>query len=218
MRNAAVATTFALLLSAASAFVVASSGCLEARETLRAELEASSYEITLAVAHALKRAVDSCGHAQTDGTDPVVSAPLMRGPPAEQPPPIAIKLPGLLANACGFTSPQSVDQPDAKITGWRQVGPSSYPDYERGPASATYTPATDHTIYDGRGTIYGLHAQSDGSGIVFLFGVPITATRAHAMSGCSFSGGALCWGKGVATVVVTDLVAVRVEGLLDKCG
>lgn len=219
MKTRTLATVFALIfLPATFAIVSASSGCGAARETLKHELEASNYEITRSVAYAMKNAVDKCGNAaETDGSEPVITAPLMMGPPT-QPPPGKYKLPGLVAGACGILSPQTVYQSDAQITAWRQVGPSSYPEYERGPATVTYTPDIDHTVYDGQGTAYGLHAQSDRTGIVFLFGVPFTATSAFAMSGCSFSGGALCWARGIAEVVIMSIVAVRVEGQIDKCG
>lgn len=217
MRTMTLTIVLALvLLPASAAFGSAASNCPDARETLRDALKASSHTITPSVARALKGAVDACGHEESDGTEPVITAPMMT--PPTQPPHAAVTLPGLLANACGITEPKTADQPDAKITAWRQAGPGSYPEYEYGPANVTYTPAADHTIYDGRGTIYGLRAQSDRTGIVFLHEVPITATSAFAMSGCSFSGGALCWGRGVATVVVVNILALRVEGELNKCG
>lgn len=217
MKIRSIALVSALVALSVNAAVSASSGCGDARETLKQELEASHDEITPAVARALKAAVDACpADAKTTGAEPVVTVPLI-GPPGEQPPPPKWNLPGLPANQCGFTEIQTTSQPDAQIVAWRQVAFTTYPTYEKGPADATYTPAADHTIYNGQGEIYGLHAQSDRTGIVFLFGVPIAATSAFALSGCSFFGGALCWARGVATVVVTDFIAIRVEGELNKC-
>lgn len=204
--------TLALALAATASLIPpagASSSCEDARDAFRQELSAADGVMTLDVAHALKAAVDACPLEPTP-----MSAPASQPPEA---PPGKMLLPGLVASQCGFTETMVARQDDADFTIWRQMAFDSTPTYEKGWAEVTYTPPLDLTSFEGRGSTYGLHAQSDGTGVVYVLGVPITATRAFATSGCPLGGGPLCWGIASAEVVLSQLIAIRVEGRLNVC-
>jgi hypothetical protein len=204
--------TLALALAATALLaprIGAASPCEDARDALRHEMSAAGGAMTLDVAHALKAAVDACP------ADAAPTAAPSSDPPGA--PPGKVNLPGLLASQCGFTQTMTAYQPDADFTVWRQAGFDSTPTYEKGWAEVTYTPALDLTSFEGRGSVYGLLAQSDGTGVVYVLGVPVTATRAFAASGCPVGGGPLCWGIASAEIILTQLVAIRVEGRLHVC-
>ena len=162
-----------------------------------------SHAITEGVLQSAQAVMDACYREEPAPAEesPTTAGPWELGVMAQA------RVQGVQSRYCGFTEKVSASG-HATIEGSSRIGGAPEREFDSGPATVTYGPATNLTEYSVTGTNWALSVNNNYFGYIISHGILYPITRytngiTQALSGCAEPmSGRLCWGIGYGYVQI----------------